>query len=201
MSPISRVHKASFILIAGVLLIAIAVIFTRLQIPHQENIDWDVTLIGSSGEEMTLPYDEVKTLPSYEGSGGFFTSVGDINGPYQVRGVPVIELCDLVGGSTPEDIVFVSASDGYSTVLDYKQTMGDFITYDPAIMKEVAHGELKLVLIYELDGHMLSQEEGRPLRLAIAGDSHLLTEGLYWVKWVEKIEVVRKNEESISESG
>jgi DMSO/TMAO reductase YedYZ molybdopterin-dependent catalytic subunit len=199
MASIGRVHKATFILIAGVLLIAAAIVITWLQIPHQENVEWDVTLIGSSGEEMTLTYDEIRALPQYEGRGGFFTSVGYINGPYRLRGVPILELCDLVGGITSQDIIFISADDGYSTVLDYRQVTGDFITYDPDTMREVPHRELKLILMYELDGRMPSHEEGRPVRLAIAGEEDLLTEGLYWVKWVKCIEVIHKQSE-ISEN-
>ena len=170
MALISLSCRPIIILIVGLLLIAAAaVVFVRLQIAPQEDIDWDVTLIGSSGDEMIMTYDQIKALPCYEGSGGFFTSVGYINGPYQLKGVPVTELCDLVGGITPQDTVFISASDGYSTVLDYKQVTGDFITYDPATMREVPHGQLRLILMYELDGRRLSEEEGKPLRLAIAG--------------------------------
>jgi DMSO/TMAO reductase YedYZ molybdopterin-dependent catalytic subunit len=197
---IGQSRRAAIILIAGILLIAAAAVLVWLQMAPEQNIDWNVTLVGSSGDEVTETYDDIRALPSYEGSGGFFTSVGEINGPYQLRGVPVVELCNLVGGITPEDIVFISASDGYSTVLDYEQVTGDFITYDPATMKEVAHGQLELVLRYQLDGHTLSAEEGRPLRLAIAGDDGLLTEGLYWVKWVEKIEVIREDAKDSSES-
>jgi DMSO/TMAO reductase YedYZ molybdopterin-dependent catalytic subunit len=201
MSPISLVNRTRPILITGVVLIATAIIlFTSLYMPYQENIEWDVTLVGSSGEKTTLTYDEIRALPPYMGNGGFFTSVGYINGPYRVRGVPITDLCNLVGGINPQDIVFVSASDGYSTVLDYNQAMGDFITYDPTTMKEVAHGELRLLLAYELDGRMLSPEEGRPVRLAIAGDDNLLTEGLYWVKWVEKIEIIQTNAQANLES-
>jgi DMSO/TMAO reductase YedYZ molybdopterin-dependent catalytic subunit len=69
--------------------------------------------------------------------------------------------------------------------------MGDFITYDPKTMKEVPHGELKLVLMYELEGKPLSQDGGKPLRLAIIGKDGLLTEGNMWLKWVNRIEVMK----------
>jgi DMSO/TMAO reductase YedYZ molybdopterin-dependent catalytic subunit len=197
---IGQSRRATIILIAGILLIAAAAVLVWLQMAPEPNIDWEVTIVGSSGDEVTETYDEITALPSYEGNGGFFTSVGEINGLYRVRGVPVAELCDLVGGITPEDIVFISASDGYSTVLDYQQVTGDFITYDPATMREVPHGQLELVLMYQQDGHLLSEEEGRPLRLAVAGDDGLLTEGLYWVKWVEKIEVIREDDKAGSGS-
>jgi len=57
-------------------------------------------------------------------------------------------------------------------------------------MKEVPHGELNLVLIYEQDGSLLSEEQGKPLRLAVVGQEDLVTEGFYWVKWVDRIEVM-----------
>jgi DMSO/TMAO reductase YedYZ molybdopterin-dependent catalytic subunit len=84
----------------------------------------------------------------------------------------------------------VSAEDGYSMVFDYKELSGDIETYDPETIHEVPHNELIVLLIYELDGRPLSQYDGKPVRLAVAGDSALLTEGHYWVKWVNKLEVM-----------
>ena len=54
------------------------------------------------------------------------------------------------------------------------------------------HGELKLILMYEQDGKPISDSDGKPFRLAVVGDDNLLTEGHYWVKWVDRIEVKRK---------
>lgn len=62
----------------------------------EEKIDWNLTLIGDC--EKVLLYDEIKKMPSYEGYGGFFTTVGITNGPFNCRGVPIEELCNLVGG-------------------------------------------------------------------------------------------------------
>jgi DMSO/TMAO reductase YedYZ molybdopterin-dependent catalytic subunit len=58
-------------------------------------------------------------------------------------------------------------------------------------MKEVLHGELKLILMYEQDGKSLSQDGGKPLRVAIVGTDGLLTEGNMWIKWVNKIAVMK----------
>jgi DMSO/TMAO reductase YedYZ molybdopterin-dependent catalytic subunit len=133
---------------------------------------------------------EIKAMPSSEGLGGFFTSVGVVNGPYEVKGVTLEYLCGLVGGMTPSDLVFVSSADGYSSVFDYDQVGGNLPTYEPQTMREVPHGELRVILIYEQDGQPLSHESGKPLRLAVAGSESLLTEGFHWVKWVNRIEVV-----------
>ena len=153
-----------------------------------EPIEWDVTLIGE--EELVLSYDEIIAMPSYEGRGGFFTTVGIMNGPYEAKGVLLEDLCDLVGGIGAEDAVKVSAPDGYSMVFSYDQVQGDFITHDPATMSEVPHGELKLILMYEQDDLPLSDADGKPLRLAIVGSEALLTTGHYWVKWVDEVEVI-----------
>ncbi len=85
----------------------------------------------------------------------------------------------------------VSAIDGYSTVFDYAQIMGGFITYNPTTLKEEPHGELKPILMYQQDGKPLSDDDGKPLRIAIVGKDGLLTEGSNWVKWVNKIEVLK----------
>jgi DMSO/TMAO reductase YedYZ molybdopterin-dependent catalytic subunit len=72
--------------------------------------------------------------------------------------------------------------------------MGGLITYDPKTIKEVPHSELKIVLMYEQDGKPLSQDDGKPLRLAIIGTDGLLEEGNMWTKWITKIEVVKVNQ-------
>lgn len=188
----SRLRVAALLAGGALLVVAAALWYTQ---PWSQNAsevdpDWGLTLVGSSGRETTLSLAEIKGLPSYEGRGGFFTSVGVVNGPYEVRGVTLQYLCGLVGGLTSSDLVFVSSRDGYSSVLDYDQVGGDLPTYDPMTMKEVQHGEMKVILIYEQDGMPLSHDYGRPLRLAVAGGESLLTEGFYWVKWVDRIEVV-----------
>jgi DMSO/TMAO reductase YedYZ molybdopterin-dependent catalytic subunit len=166
----------------------IALTLTACAHSEGEYIEWNLTLVGE--EELVLSYDEIKALPFHEGLGGFFTTVGIVNGPYEAKGVLLEDLCDLVGGITSSDAVRVSAADGYSMVFSYHQIRGNFITYDLKTMKEVPHGELKVILMYERDGSSLSQEDGRPLRIAIVSSDELLTEGHYWVKWVDKIEIL-----------
>jgi DMSO/TMAO reductase YedYZ molybdopterin-dependent catalytic subunit len=145
-----------------------------------------------------LDLEAIHALPSYTGKGGFFTTVGVVYGPYEGQGVPLSELCRLVGGIGPSDIVMVSAEDGYSTVLDYDQVMGNFLTYSltldvekKEVVREVPHGELKPVLMYRQNGNPLSDDDGKPLRIAVIGTEPLLTEGNAWVKWVNKIEVLK----------
>ena len=189
----SQKWTALIFLTVGIICIATAMVTYAWSENHpEETITWNVTLIGSNSEQRILRYDEITAMPAYVGHGGFFTSVGVVNGPYEGTGVPLSDLCELVGGVTPSDIVMISAADGYSAVFDYDQIIGGLITYNPENLKEVPHGELKLILMYKLDGKPLSDDDGKPVRLAVVGRDALLTEGLYWVKWVNRIEVIHK---------
>lgn len=164
-----------------------AVMYTHPFGAPEEKINWNLTLIGTA--EKVVTFDELKAMPSYEGYGGFFSTVGMINGPFKCKGVPVEDLCALVGGINGSDTLWVSAQDGYMMVFTYDQIKGDFVTYEPATLKEVPHSPLKVILAYEQDGALLSEDDGRPLRLAIVSEDKLLTEGHYWIKWVNKIAI------------
>jgi DMSO/TMAO reductase YedYZ molybdopterin-dependent catalytic subunit len=181
-----------FTLAIAVVCIGVSIATTGCLHPSQvaeERIDWNLTLIGDG--ESVFSYNEIRAMPSYEGHGGFFTTVGIVNGPFKCRGVPLKELCDIVGGINDSATVRVSAPDGYLMVFTYNQVNGDFVTYDPATMKEVPHEDMTVILMYEQDGMLLSEATGGPLRIAIVSEDEFLTEGHYWVQWVDRIEIQR----------
>ena len=185
----SRVPVLPTLIIA---MVCIGVIITATGCLHlsgvtEETIDWNLTLVGD--EEKVLTFDDIKTMPSYTGRGGFFSTVGMKYGPFKCKGVPIEYLCDLVGGIDESSTVWISAPDGYMMVFDYDQIKCDFNTFDPEDLKEVPHGDLKLILTYEQDGELLPENDGRPFRVSIVGKEDLLTEGSYWVKWVDRIEI------------
>ncbi len=189
MKNISR--SAVFLLLAGVVLITSAVVLGILYAAGGDGIEWQLTIRGKDGEEKVLEYHDVLKLPKVESRGGYFSTVGVVYGPYDVKGVPVLELCGLVGGMGEDDVLLVSAKDGYSSVYDYSQVSGDIDTFVPDPIKQVPHGELEFLLIYEMDGEPLSDVDGRPFRLAITSTENLITEGHWWVKWVDRLEIRR----------
>jgi len=153
----------------------------------ETGIQWTLTMVGN--ETVVLSFDDIFYMPPYEGWGGLMTSTGRIVGPFRYKGVALNYLCDLVGGVNESNSIRVTAKDGYSMTFTYNQLNGDFVTYDPTTGEEVPHGELEMVLAYEEDGKFLTEEHGGPLRLVIVGSEKLVTEGHYWVKWVNKIEI------------
>ncbi|MGD9118503.1 MAG: hypothetical protein PVJ08_07225, partial [Dehalococcoidia bacterium] len=86
---ITRNRPIIILLIIGVVLIIAALIYFFVCTEAEEPIDWDLTLIGKDGQQKILSFDEIRDLPSEKARGGFFTTVGVVNGPYKVRGVPL----------------------------------------------------------------------------------------------------------------
>jgi len=191
----SRLRKVVPILILGLICIVAAVlVYAHPWSGSAADIEWNLTLVGSNSENVTLSLKDIKALEPKTGQGGFFTTTGVIHGPYNVKGVSIADLCELVGGMGPSDGVMVSARDGYSAFFEHDEVEGNIPTseYDPATgnLKEVPHENLGLIVMYEQDGKPLSDDDGKPLRLAVAGDDRLLTEGFRWVRWVDRIEVI-----------
>ena len=187
----NKEKSASVLPVLAIVAVCIVVAVTVTGCLHlsevaEERIDWNLALIGDC--EKVISYDEIRAMPSYEGHGGFFSTVGSVNGPFKCKGTPLKDLCNLVGGINATDTVRVYASDGYMMVFTYDQVMGDFITYDPEL-REVPHRELEVILMYEQDGAPLMEYDGRPIRIAIVSKDKLLTEGHYWIKWVDKVEI------------
>ena len=195
--PTRRFRRALPVLCLGLICIVAAVLVYAH--PWQgdsseSDVEWSLTLVGSNGENVTLSLKDIKAMESTTSQGGFFTTTGVVHGPYDVKGVRIEELCDLVGGLGPSDGVLVSAVDGYSAFFEHDEVGGNISTYEYSAatsdLKEVPHENLWLTLMYEQDGKPLSDDDGKPLRLAVAGDDRLLTEGFRWVRWVDRIEVI-----------
>lgn len=152
----------------------------------------DATLVIQSGDQsVTLAWEDIQDLPAYEGVGGRVSSVGKVTPPTWFKGVTLEDLCGLVGGITPENSVSVVAKDGYAMTFSYDQIVtGDFNTYDPATGEDAPFdGKLWVVVAYQDEDGPIPEDAAGPLRLAILGSQKLVTDGHWWIKWVETIEV------------
>ena len=86
------------LLVAGILFIVGAIAAYAIEGENnQDKVEWNVTLVGTSGEQKTLSYEEIKSMPAYQGWGGFFSTAGIVSGPYKVKGVSLESLCEQVG--------------------------------------------------------------------------------------------------------
>lgn len=156
-----------------------------------EQTAWNLTLAGDGEEVFTLT--EVRALPAVEGYGHGVSTVGIVFGPDRYRGVLLADLLERVGGTGQDDLVYVSAEDGYLWVLDAEQLAGEgFFTFDEDL-KEIPPPPLRVILAYERDGAPLPYDDGGPLRLVVVSDDPgVITEASSWVKWVDRVEVHRR---------
>jgi DMSO/TMAO reductase YedYZ molybdopterin-dependent catalytic subunit len=152
---------------------------------------WNLTINGST--RLVYSLDELQAFPVTTGNGFAVSTVGIKYGPYICRGVLLTDLLAPVGGISPGDQVWISAPDGYLWVFDYDQVQGNgFITFNESL-KEIPSPPLRILLMYEQDGKLLSYNDGGPLRVAIISDEKgVVTEGSAWVKWVDNIEIKKK---------
>lgn len=147
--------------------------------------------VKSTDKSVTLNWDDIKEMPAYEGPGGRMNSVGEITPPWTYKGVTVEDLCNLVGGFTEDNSVKITAKDGYSMTFSYDQiASGDYDTYDVSSGEaKPFDGKLQTVIAYKQQGEFIPSDEDGPLRLAILGSDKIVTDGHWWIKWVESIEV------------
>ncbi|MDY6932355.1 MAG: hypothetical protein SVJ22_10635, partial [Halobacteriota archaeon] len=150
--------------------------------------EWNLTVIGDTSKVYTL--SEVLNMPSYTAYGGLKKSTGVIVGPYEYEGVNITYLADLVGGISPSDSLKVTASDGYAMSYTYDQIMGNITTYNISTGEPEPDGPLTMVLAYNESGSFIPSYNGGPFRIAFIGPDSPITEGHYWIKYVNKIEVI-----------
>lgn len=147
---------------------------------------------GDTTRELTL--SEIEAMTAVEGWGGRLKSDGvTVEGPYQYKGVSLVNLCDLVGGITSSNSVKVTAEDGYSMTFGYNQATASggftfFNAADPAEEIPVP-SSYHVILAYKEGGELLPHQHGGPLRVCIVDSENQITEGHWWIKWVTRIEV------------
>jgi DMSO/TMAO reductase YedYZ molybdopterin-dependent catalytic subunit len=150
-----------------------------------------VLTITKGSEVKTYNMAEIMAMTPTEGWGGIMNSSGVISGPYRQKGVLLTELLDSVGGIGENDALRITAKDGYSMTYSYDQIVnGNFTTLDCSSGEEVSHGTLTVILSYEEDGVTLDSDKYGPLRVVILSSNTQVTEGHWWVKRVEQIEIV-----------
>ena len=151
----------------------------------------EVLTITKGTESESLTIEDLKALAAVEAEGHFMSSVGEILGPFSMKGTLITELCDLVGGLSSNNAVRVIAKDGYSMTISYDKIVNsDFTTFDCTTGEEIEHGELDVLLAYEEGGQPIDPVSDGPLRLVIMGEPDEMTEGHWWVKWVTEIEII-----------
>ena len=142
---------------------------------------------GDEVKNYTL--DDLKSMPSISGYGGYVKKSNVTVGPNLYRGVPLEYI--LQEFSLPENYsVTVIASDGYEKDYSIDMIRGKVDIYNES-GNYIGVGNLTMILAYEKDGSALGEDEG-PLRVAFVSEEGYLTLSNLWIRNVVSIEIVEK---------
>jgi hypothetical protein len=187
------VGLSAVLLIAGLTISGISGCQTQEQLgePAQPAVsDTPALTVTKGADTASYTLAEIEAMPAAEGWGGIMNSSGVISGPFTQKGVALMDLLNKVGGISDGDAIRITAKDGYSMTYSYDQIAnGNFTTLDCSNGNEVPHDKLTVILSYQEDGAALTDQIG-PLRIAILNDNTQVTEGHWWIKWVQQIEIV-----------
>lgn len=158
-----------------------------------------LTVSSDDGESVSLSAAQILAMPSASGLGGY-TQHGD--GDYYYTGtyvgVPVIYLCNLVGGVCKSSLVEEKCSDGFKAYLSYQQVYnasqgfsGEL--YNPATdAKQNATQQMTLILAYWFSNStysgVLPCDYG--LRVMAVGSQGLVSWGSYSGYWITSLQVI-----------
>jgi hypothetical protein len=160
----------------------------------------NLTVIGLNCTQVVLNSTDIASFPSVSGLGGLYrANIGNASSLSNFAGVSLSSLCDIVGGISNGSVVRITASDNYYITLSFDQIFdGNFTTTDPITGNLTAPSPKPLtpIIAYYQNDVNLTSDVG-PLMLASVGPEGLLTPGVYWVKFVMKIEVL--NESAVPE--
>jgi len=142
-----------------------------------------LTLEGTTNHDYSM--EQIEDMNSYTGEGAFLNSAGNIEGPYEYKGVNVTSLVSNVH-SGDDYTLEVEASDGYVMTYTSEQINGGFKTYDDQ-GNPTSGEDVTPILAYEEIGE--EDLHGGPLRLVTIGENTPITDGHFWAKFVRYIRV------------
>lgn len=153
----------------------------------------NLTLVALNGTEYFLNSSQIATLPSTTAPGGYNQGSPPFN-THNYTGVSLSTLANLVGGLNGDEVLMVEGSDGYAINFTYSQVVnGNFSTFDSITGNPASPTQpIVPILAYYNDSQLIPAESNGgsgPLMVAIVGNDSLVTQGKYWVKWVDKVEV------------
>lgn len=148
-----------------------------------------ILTITKGGASKSYTMEEIKSMPFAEASGCLRREDGTIEGPFQAKGVAVIDLCETVGGLGTDETAEFSCADGFVSLNYQHLTESNFKTYNADTGERCSHGAVTALLAYDVDGKTLGEDSGGPLRVMILGGEDIATNGFLWMKGINKVDI------------
>jgi hypothetical protein len=154
-----------------------------------------VTIIGADGTTtVTLNENTLVTYTQTSGFGGKFKSQTGTTDYGTYTGVSISTLLNLVGGFSSNQVLCVTAADGYAKNYTYAQVTGPGLTmYDPATNATVVPTHpVTMILAYYYNGtsaNLPVHTSGAYLETAFVGQDGLSTTANLFAKYVVELRV------------
>jgi hypothetical protein len=187
--------KLLTILLVAVLVSGAAIAALVLFQPNNNNTasEYYVEIVGSGGSQNVTLADMI-AMDTVTGNSSYQNSYGNVRGEGIYTGVNISDLVDLVGGMNADDMLKVTAGDGYSQTFERSKVYPNETIFD---------GQGYMILAYEFDGQIVPEYEDG-FRLAFIpedgyysnADANATTDpnpsaaGPQWVSNVTIIEVI-----------
>lgn len=166
--------------------------YIYVSLPHQggekeqpATVEYVLTVeYGNEVRKYTM--DELKSMMSVSGYGGYIKKNNVTVGPNLYKGIPIKNL--LQEFSLPGNYsITVIAGDGYTKNFSIDTVKGKVDIYSEN-GSYLGIKNLTMIVAYEKDGDALGEDEG-PLRIAFVSDEGYITSSSLWVKNVVSIKI------------
>jgi hypothetical protein len=166
----------------------IAKSITKIQIipiPHIQ-----LTLVAANGTKVNLFSNDLLKFTAYSANGGTRSNSGTLANYGSWTGVPILTLCNIVGGVTSSNSVKISDIGGGSTTYSYAAVNAQgTATYDSTGASVTPTQPLTMIVAYYLNSTAISSSNG-PLRTITVGPDGYYTPGNLSWKQIVKIEII-----------
>jgi DMSO/TMAO reductase YedYZ molybdopterin-dependent catalytic subunit len=146
--------------------------------PEIDITEWRLEVYGLVDNPLLLTYEDILSMPSVTQVTHLQCVMAGFEGTGEWTGVPVRYLLEKAGYADATVSVIFHAADEYTSSIPLETALLD-----------------DTILAYEMNGVVLPEEHGYPLRLVIPDKL-----GYKWVKWIVKIELVDHEYEGYWES-
>jgi hypothetical protein len=156
-----------------------------------------ILMMKYNGVENEYTLEELETMDTITGYGGYRTSYPMIKGQANYTGVPITAIVDSIAGSITNYSLFVVSNDSgliQNQTYDYDTIQGNTNIYNSTNASDetpIGTGGLTMIVCYQKDGEYLDVAKDGDIKIAFVNeDEEKITNSGLWWKFVESIEII-----------
>ena len=190
-------------IIAAVLVVALIValgVFIVVNLPKQTPPPGGSTQTGTtiltltySGQQTKYTLNQLESLESFTGEGGYRTNYPAIKGQGNYTGVRIQKLINTFSDAPHNYSIIVFSTDGTNRSFNFSTIAGDVPTYNPdnaSDAQPLKYGGLTMVLAYKYNGVYLNGSKDGKLKIVFLDNQGSITSSGLWWKYVDAIRVI-----------